>query len=650
MMPPRIARRWRTVDGWRRPAALGVLAGFGGFLVGGAVGGAVGLVAGAAAARRVSAVVIAAASALFAAAAFTLLEQPLDESTVDVFPVNRPLAEFAAMIAGVLLLAGLIGIAASATPTKRSRFDGRDSWRIPAAATSPTAAGATRRAPTIVAVGAAALLALLVLWRIGDRRWEGAAPVAAIAVLGIGALLLLANRLRSLPARRLASIPSPVTILNGLRREHSHMLGGSAWLLAATLTVSLGSFAFWLIATQQAPAEDVGRAAALFAASMFVCNLTSLGLPIAVSRYAPDWTQGSTTVFAWSLTLRIAASLAAVAVFIALAPDSIREGLATWQPGLAWLVVLLLVAGQSLAELVDVRLMALGRWSLVFVRSLLIAMIRLPFLLWVPGSEAAFYLYVVALGGFALTGVAFLAPLARPGWLRLRPLPNRARRAVRFAGVNYLGQLAVQAPFFAVPFIVLVQVSPVENARFYLSWGVLSVVYISVQMVAQALLVEGGKGGADHRHQAAVSLGVGMAVAAVATVASLGVGPVLASLYGPEYGPVATLLPLLIAGTIPFAVTMTVLTTARIREHSTATIAVAVGYAVAVLVPTILLTASDGALGAAWGWTLGNTLAALLALFASRLPEREGWKRGRPSVEIPLLASTPAGSAGDGEG
>ena len=169
------------------------------------------------------------------------------------------------------------------------------------------------------------------------------------------------------------------------------MLGGSAWLLAATLTVSLGSFAFWLLATQLAPATDVGRAAALFAASMFVCYLTSLGLPIAVSRYAADWSQASATLFAWSLVLRIAASLAAVAVFIALAPESIREGFATWRPDFAWLVVFLLVAGQSVAELVDVRLMALRRWSLVFVRSLLIAVIRLPFMLWVPNSEAAFY-------------------------------------------------------------------------------------------------------------------------------------------------------------------------------------------------------------------------------------------------------------------
>jgi O-antigen/teichoic acid export membrane protein len=148
------------------------------------------------------------------------------------------------------------------------------------------------------------------------------------------------------------------------------------------------------------------------------------------------------------------------------------------------------------------------------------------------------------------------------------------------------------------------------------------VVYICVQMIGQALLVEGGRGGADHRRQASVAMGAGLAVTTTATILSLGIGPLLARLYGPDYGPVATLLPLLMAGTIPFAVTMTMLTRARIREHSSSTIAMAVALAVAVLVPTILLTTRHGATGAAWGWTIGNTIAAVLAILASRLHDR----------------------------
>jgi O-antigen/teichoic acid export membrane protein len=421
-----------------------------------------------------------------------------------------------------------------------------------------------------------------------------------------------------------------------LRREHPHMLGGSMWLLSGTLVVSMGSFIFWLLVARHVDSSQVGRATALFSATTFVCYLISLGLPIAISRHASDRSQDSATLFAWALVLTTAASLVAVLCFAALAPDSIRKGLEGISPFVAWTVVFLLVAGLAISLLVDVRLMALRRWSMVFWRGVLAATLRLPFLLWIPNKATAFYLYAVAVGGFAVTGVAFLLTLSHRGWFRLRPLPKRTRRAAHFAAVNYAGQLALQAPFFAVPFIVLVHVGATENARFYLSWGVMTIVYVGVQMISQALLVEGGRGGADHRRQASVSLGVGLAVTTVATLASLGVGPALARVYGPDYGQVATLLPILMAGTIPFAVTMVMLTTARIREHSASTLAMAIALAVAVLVPTVILTSNDGAVGAAWGWTIGNSIAAAIAVFASRLAERQ-------VVEppAPALAPTP---------
>ena len=634
-----------VVADWSGPAILTLLVGIGGFAMAGDLGALVGLISGAAAVRRPQAVLIASAAALFAAAALVVLEQPLDVDLIPRFPRIRPLAELAAWVAAVLLLAGLAGTYASRRTAKEDQATEDSSLgAVPAAAPS-TGSGVIQSlsTSTITAFLAAVVLGALVLWRIGDRRWEAVAPLVALGALGLGAALPLADRVRSRPTRWFALVPTSMAALSGLRRDHRHMLGGSAWLLAATATVSLGSFAFWLLAAQRVPADDVGRAAALFSASLFICYLTSLGLPVAVSRYAPDRTQSSATLFAWSLVLRLGSSLAGVAVFFALAPASFWESLAAWRPGLAWVAVSLLVAGQSISELVDVRLMVLRRWPLVFLRSLMVAVIRLPFLFWVPGGGVGFYVYAVAMGGFAITGIIFLAFLAQPGWLRLRPLPDGAKRAMRFAGVNYLGQLAVQAPYFVVPVVVLLQVDAVDNARFYLSWGAMSVIYVGIQMVAQAFLVEGGRGGSDPRHQAALSLRAGLATATVATALSLGAGPFLAGLYGPAYGPVATLLPLLVAGTIPFALTMTLLTLARIREHSDITIAVAASFAVAVLVPTVLLTASDGSLGAAWGWTLGNALAAALALLFARWLNRVGSVRARPMSEAASTAAAPQG-------
>ena len=67
------------------PAVLGLAVAVAGFVIAGAMGAAVGALGGMAAARRSRVVLIAAASALFAAAAFTVLEQPLNEARVPVF-------------------------------------------------------------------------------------------------------------------------------------------------------------------------------------------------------------------------------------------------------------------------------------------------------------------------------------------------------------------------------------------------------------------------------------------------------------------------------------------------------------------------------------------------------------------------------------
>jgi O-antigen/teichoic acid export membrane protein len=630
-----------ATPGYRRQpnaVALALVAGLGGLLVAGVLGGAAGLVAGAAASVRARRVLLGAALALVATAAFSVLEQPLTDDALYDFPLTHTDAEFFAKLAATLLLAGLLGSFA--------RDRGADRTRAPHTASVDSREPESRATVSvpmskIAGIAAAALIAALALWLIGDRRWAGAAPAVAVTIVGVTLLIAAFGRLRPQAHGRFLPFASPGVLVDRLRHEHTHMLSGSIWLLAATLVVSLGSFLFWLLVTQRAPAEDVGRAAALFSASLFVCYLTSLGLPVAVSRYAPDRSQGSATLFAWSLVLTIGSSLVGVLAFAAFAPESIRDALGSSRPGLAWLAVLLLVAGISISILVDIRLMALRRWPTVFLRSLLIAVLRLPFVLWVPDAGSAFYVYVVAAGGFALTGLAFLWLLVRQDGFRLRPLPTVAGRAARFAGVNYLGQLAVQAPLFAVPFVVLVQVAAVENARFYLSWGVMSVVYIGVTMIGQALLVEGGRGGADDRRQGTVALGAGLAVATSATILSLGLGPLLAVMYGPSYGPVSTLLPILVAGTIPFAVTTTVLTMARIREHSSATIAVAIAFAGAVLVPTVLLTASHGILGAAWGWALGNALVALVALLVSGLVAHQHGTRAVAGTPAPFLVPVP---------
>ena len=90
-----------------------------------------------------------------------------------------------------------------------------------------------------------------------------------------------------------------------------------------------------------------------------------------------------------------------------------------------------------------------------------------------------------------------------------------ARPATRYAGINYLSTLAYQAPYFALPVIVLVNVDSTINSSFYVAWGIVAIAFYVPSAIGQALLAEGGKDGAQLRSQLrlalalAVALGVG---------------------------------------------------------------------------------------------------------------------------------------------
>jgi peptidoglycan/LPS O-acetylase OafA/YrhL len=183
----------------RSPLGLGLLVGLAGLFMVGVLGGAVGFLAGAAAARRAQCVLAAAGVALLASAALTILEQPLSDTEISAFPADHHLAEVAAAIAAVLLLAGLVGMVA--------RRDQATMLRVPPPKefeSTPAGRKLPERLPTstIAAVLAAVLLASLILLQLGDQRWHPVAIAVAIAVL-ILAVVLAVARSRRLRAVRL---------------------------------------------------------------------------------------------------------------------------------------------------------------------------------------------------------------------------------------------------------------------------------------------------------------------------------------------------------------------------------------------------------------------------------------------------------------
>jgi O-antigen/teichoic acid export membrane protein len=398
---------------------------------------------------------------------------------------------------------------------------------------------------------------------------------------------------------------------------HRHLITGSVWLIVATLVAALGGFAFWLAAAHVDSSTSVGRAAALFTSAMFLNYVTGMGLPIAVARYANDRSKEARVLFEWALAYTAATSAAGAVLFLALVPHSVATPLFSAGYPLGFLLFFVIVTGMSFAILVDMRLMAMRQWGWVVGRAFLVVSLRLPFV-WVrPVRNDALWLFLLIGGSQALSGLVGAVVLQRGAWRALLPLPAQARRAFRYASVNYLGQLAIQAPFFVLPLIVLLNVSAHDNAVFYIAWAVMAVVFVTVQMIGQALLVEGGKDGARLGSQVRVALAIAMVFTCLGSfVAYLG-SELLTTVYGRGYASASDLLPVLVLGTIGWAITSTYLTQARVLERGSAIIAISVPFALLILLPATFLTVRDGIDGAAQAWLYGNGAAAFVAIAVS---------------------------------
>ena len=180
--------------------------------------------------------------------------------------------------------------------------------------------------------------------------------------------------------------------------------------------------------------------------------------------------------------------------------------------------------------------------------------------------------------------------------------------------MNWASTLTYQAPTFAMPVIVLVNVSADDNASFYVAWGVAAVACYVPTAIGQALLAEGGRDGAHVRTQVRLAIVVAGGLMVVgAVIATLG-RDLIVTLYGEEYQEAADILPALVVAAIPWAVTSVYLTEARVRHRSAATVLITVVLSTAILVPALVLVPEDGIEGAATAFLFGNIVAAVVAL------------------------------------
>ena len=274
---------------------------------------------------------------------------------------------------------------------------------------------------------------------------------------------------------------------------------GSLWFLVALGIGAAGGFAFWWLAARLQPASTVGEASALFTAVLFISYLTSMGLPVAVARYGSSGHPAAHSLWSWALLYSAATSLVGTAAFLWIAPPGFTEnlgGFSRWGLGPQLVFLFVLVTGMAFAVLVETRLVTLRLWWWVVARVAFLSVVRLPLLFITGLASTATGLVLLMAGLPALSGFIGVIALhwATPAdRRRVRVSSVDSLPALRFATVNWVGMLAVQAPQFTVPLIIASQVDSAENAAFYLAWSMTMVTFLVPQTIGQVVLSEGSR-------------------------------------------------------------------------------------------------------------------------------------------------------------
>jgi O-antigen/teichoic acid export membrane protein len=355
-----------------------------------------------------------------------------------------------------------------------------------------------------------------------------------------------------------------------------------------------------------------------------VAAVADLGTSTALIQRLPsqrddaDWARTVTASVTTATVAGIAIALvAAVAIVPSLSDDlSVVDSDAT--------NVLLFVGGVavwSLSVVSDYLFVAERRSQHMFTRNLVFGLAKLAIVvaLVAGGDDSATGVFAAWVVGCALSlATAYLLLVPRLG-RRYRPALAGVAREVRtmatsFAG-NYFITLGYLLTTFLLPLIVVIRLSPEENAYFYVAWLLGSAFFTVTASVGSALFAEGSHDPAALGRQTRSAVRISAALLAPLMLIFLVAAEPVLGLFGDAYADNgATLLLLLTASAIPDAITGLYLARVRAEGRLAFPAAASMAMAAATVVGSWFLLPELDLAGAGWAF-IGAHVAGSVACF-----------------------------------
>jgi len=425
------------------------------------------------------------------------------------------------------------------------------------------------------------------------------------------------------------------TLTRGVLRNPLYHSGYA--LLANTAGTTALGIVYWAVAAHLYDRQTVGRSSALVAALILVSTFAQLNLGNTLPRFMPVSGRSAGKFIAYSYGASSLAALFGGLAFVLVLPrlSSQWRFLGDSMPLTIMFVAAAIVWG--VFALQDIALLSLRRPVLVPVENFVYGVCKLLLLVgiaWLLPISGIFFSWVLPLA-VTVPAVNWLifrrylqarAPAVAPSQLSVR-------NVVRFASVDYVGNVVGQAYGMLLPLLVLSTLGADANGSFYIAWTIAAGLGLAAANFGTSLLVEGA---AAPDRLAELTRGVLFRCVLVtvlgAGVLALAARPIL-RIYGAEYVHASSLLGLLAVGTIPSGLVVIAISLDRIAGQVGRATLTRLILALLVLGGSWMLVGKLGVDGVAFAWGGGNLLIAL-----ARFPRIVGAIRERAA---PLRVVTP---------
>lgn len=284
-----------------------------------------------------------------------------------------------------------------------------------------------------------------------------------------------------------ATLPGSFSKIRQHLREP--LIRNSFFIMASSFVAAGFGFFFWMIAARLYSQAEVGIATALMSSMGLLILISRLGLDQSVIRFFPDYDKNR--VLGTAIIVPTAAALGAGLIFIS-AVDVIAPELVivrTVAP-----LYLAFLGAYSVTWILEGAFNAIRKSEYYFVLNLLY------------GSRILFLFPLISLGAmgiFSSFGFSFvlglILALALLSRCSIRPAAGVdgtfIREAWQFSAGAYIAGILMAAPNMIIPIMVLNVLGAESTASYYITYAIVSVLFMIPYAFTTSLFVEGSHGG-----------------------------------------------------------------------------------------------------------------------------------------------------------